>query len=243
MDAREQDAKFETGISVEEIADIVDCHERHAQLWQDRHFCQTLGTIALITPLALRQHSSARGAKRERKAYINETEDFRRQLTQSGRDVVIAYGATAVDVAELAGDELISELYFIGNGSFSSVWTQTLSVSWRTLSEASDHLKEKIVQRTCGGSDDGIDLPIGTFNVQDQRMITTPRYGRSVPDKNPGDECFIQPFNKPVQSIEDLLNLEDKLSRSIHISTRQAQLAEAARQSFAVALQPILSNI
>jgi len=104
---------------------------------------------------------------------------------QSGVEPIMAPNASRSDIESIYQDPSISTIYFIGRGTLSSIGSLDGPITWKDISESSDHLKTgRTYQLFCGWQPNTLNVPLGMFGMDDHRKTYAPsgRYIRSRKD-------------------------------------------------------------
>jgi hypothetical protein len=173
-------------------------------------FCNPEGGVAIVTPLVTR-HNKEKKTRKELACYHRDASNIADQLTEEGISVVDARGASDDDMTSLLGDDHIRGMFLIGNGSYNGIDTSGGTYGWADAAETTGGLKEFVVQRTCGVVRNEVNLPFGTFVVSDQRHVVAPKYGCLVPDDDPDDSYFFQPFHRWNNTPGQLMEIDRRL--------------------------------
>jgi len=103
----------------------------------------------------------------------------------SSQGVDVALDATAVDFEAIYTDPRYAKIVILGRGSIGSVEARDKLITWRDLSNMTDHLKTgRTYQVFCGGTPAHLNVPFGTFGASDHRNVLAPTKGRRyIPDR------------------------------------------------------------
>ena len=103
----------------------------------------------------------------------HEAERLAASITSGQADATIVTMPTKAEVASLVQDPTVTDLIFLGHGSLGSFdLTQNVRLAWPDLARYADHLKQgSVVQRTCALFTRPVNVPLGTFIVNDHRNI------------------------------------------------------------------------
>lgn len=125
------------------------------------------GRVAIITPYDSSAVSKFESFERFQKQ-ANALAEF--ILNQSGVEPVMAPNAVKSDIQQIYQDPSIASVCFIGRGTLSSIGSQDGPITWRDISEQSDHLKTGATyQLFCGWHPNTLNVPLGMFGMDDHR--------------------------------------------------------------------------
>ncbi len=102
-----------------------------------------------------------------------EAERLAARLTERQSGVTIVTVPRKSEVSSIVKDPTVTDLIFLGHGTLGSF---DLSLSdklcWPDLARYTDHLKQgTVVQRTCAPFTRPVNVPLGTFAVNDHRHV------------------------------------------------------------------------
>lgn len=116
--------------------------------------------------------------------YESEAYRLSRLYRIQGKKTLCLAGITMENMERVLTDERISDVYIIGDGSFSYVFSDEdegnktddeYAIDWQDVSTMASHLKSGVfVQRTCGKFDYHLGVPFGTFAMRDHSQIFAP---------------------------------------------------------------------
>ena len=119
----------------------------------------------------------------------------RANVCSLGRSAALYAGMTRTNWAQILTDRDISDVIVIGNGTFSTVRCDDGEklLSWRELSNATDHLKRgELTQRTCGVFRHNLNVPLGSMVVSNHRNLVSPFGDAFCPEIDQSDERLLR---------------------------------------------------
>lgn len=126
--------------------------------------------------------------------FKREAERIADTLMQRDIPSEIYYGFTTNDAQDVLTDPTFSSVITIGNGNLSETYAHGgVSVDWRFVSLASDHLKTgRFTMRQCGHAIRHLSAPMGTFAMSDHSDVFA-AHGKYLPAvMEASDERLIQ---------------------------------------------------
>lgn len=120
----------------------------------------------------------------------------------------IRRSAKLTEIRDDLRDVEVSDMMFIGHGTIDEFWLDdNHSLGWRRVAKYARYLKQgRIEQRMCGSFNHYSAVPMGTFALVDQRDLIAP-LGEVIDDVCPDEALFEPVYDKPSNSIHDILNL------------------------------------
>jgi hypothetical protein len=132
-----------------------------------------IGKLAIFCALPEGSNKISEGKysySKEARIYRNEAMRIAEMTEQRGTSTTIIFKPTISDFAEVLTDPAYSDIVTVGDGSLSEFYLhdEPGKIAWNDIADLADHLKTGVFeQRQCGVFSRELNVPLGTFCVED----------------------------------------------------------------------------
>ena len=131
------------------------------------------GITAVITSRFTDDGPETAAGQSELDSFHSEAYALVQRVQAAGGRASAAIDASLEGIIDLVQNPNVCSIYVVGNGSLSNLMLDVREyLDWQLLSAVTTHLKQGVfVQRQCGGLSRNLNVPLGTFAVNDFRNV------------------------------------------------------------------------